>query len=127
MVCEVQYGGRITDDLDRELFITYGQLWLNDNIFTPQYPFNNAYTDFHYQIPDCAEHSKFIEYITTMPEKDSPLIFGLHPNADLTFRLKESVEMLNTLVDTQPKEASGSGGRSREDEVKEKLEKDLLP
>jgi len=29
MVCEVQYGGRITDDLDRELFITYGQLWLN--------------------------------------------------------------------------------------------------
>lgn len=33
MVTEVQYGGRITDDLDRELFITYGQLWLNDNIF----------------------------------------------------------------------------------------------
>jgi len=24
MVTEVQYGGRITDDLDRELFITYG-------------------------------------------------------------------------------------------------------
>lgn len=33
MVTEVQYGGRITDDLDRELFNTYGQLWLNDNIF----------------------------------------------------------------------------------------------
>ena len=62
-----------------------------------------------------------------MPEKDSPIIFGLHPNADLTFRLKESVEMINTLVDTQPKEASSSGGKSREDEVKEKIEKDLLP
>ncbi len=24
MVCEVQYGGRITDDLDRELFNAYG-------------------------------------------------------------------------------------------------------
>jgi dynein heavy chain, axonemal len=24
MVCEVQYGGRITDDLDTELFIDYG-------------------------------------------------------------------------------------------------------
>lgn len=24
MVCEVLYGGRITDDLDRELFSTYG-------------------------------------------------------------------------------------------------------
>ena len=62
-----------------------------------------------------------------MPSKDSPIIFGLHPNADLTFRLKESIEMINTLVDTQPKEASGSGGKSKEDEVKEKLEKDLLP
>ena len=62
-----------------------------------------------------------------MPEKDSPIIFGLHPNADLTFRLKESLEMINTLVDTQPKEASGSGGKSKEDEVKEKLEKELLP
>jgi dynein heavy chain len=63
MVTEVQYGGRITDDLDRELFINYGQLWLNDNIFQPNYPFNSAFTEFHYQIPDCSEHSKFIEYI----------------------------------------------------------------
>ena len=45
----------------------------------------------------------------------------------MTFRLKESVEMINTLLDIQPKEASGSGGKSREEEVKEKLEKDLLP
>ena len=25
MVCEVLYGGRITDDLDRELFATFGE------------------------------------------------------------------------------------------------------
>jgi len=62
-----------------------------------------------------------------MPSKDSPIIFGLHPNADLTFRLKESLEMINTLVDTQPKEASGGSGKSKEDEVKERLEKDLQP
>ena len=33
MVCEVQYGGRITDDLDRELFIDYGEKYLKDGIF----------------------------------------------------------------------------------------------
>ena len=127
MVCEVQYGGRITDDLDREMFNTYGQLWINENIFQPQYLFNSSYTEFLYQIPEVQEHQKFLDYITSMPEKDSPLIFGLHPNADLTFRLKESVEMVNTLIDTQPKEASGGSGKSKEDEIKEKLEKDLLP
>lgn len=62
-----------------------------------------------------------------MPRKDSPVIFGLHPNADLTFRMKESLEMINTLVDTQPKDSGSSGGKSKEEEVKEKLERDLLP
>ena len=28
MVCDVQYGGRITDDWDRRLFNTYGKAWL---------------------------------------------------------------------------------------------------
>lgn len=62
-----------------------------------------------------------------MPRKDSPVIFGLHPNADLTFRLKESIEMVNTLIDTQPKDTGGGSGKSREEEVKEKLEKELIP
>jgi dynein heavy chain len=35
--------------------------------------------------------------------------------------------MMNTLIDTQPKEASGSGGMSKEDQIKEKLQKDLIP
>jgi len=33
MVCNVQYGGRITDDLDRELFFVYGLEFLNEKIF----------------------------------------------------------------------------------------------
>jgi dynein heavy chain len=127
MVCDVQYGGRITDALDRELFNTYGLLWIQEQIFTPAYCFNNSVTEFSYCIPEATEHSKFLEEIDHLPPKDSPPIFGLHPNADLTFRLKQSNEMLTTLTDTQPKEASGGGGLSREDQVKENIEKNLLP
>jgi len=53
---------------------------------------------------------------------DGPTIFGLHPNADLTFRQKESQEMINVLLDTKPKESSESSGLSREDQVKDKIE-----
>ena len=100
MVCDVQYGGRITDDLDREMFNTYGNMWFHDQIFAPNYNVNPQFTEFKYEIQDHQEHPKYLEYISSMPAKDSPVIFGLHPNADLTFRMKESLEMINTLVDT---------------------------
>merc|ERR1712086_1135873 len=89
---------------------------------------NAQVTEFNYHIPDASEHQRFIEYIQKMPGNDTPAIFGLHPNADLTFRLKESSEMIDTLLDIQPKDSGGGGGgKSREEEVKDKLEKDLLP
>jgi len=37
MTCDVQYGGRITDDLDREMFIAYGQLWITEEVFREKY------------------------------------------------------------------------------------------
>ena len=126
VTCDIMYGGRITDGLDRELFNTYGDLWLNDQAMSPNYKFNTLITDFDYQIPDVAEHPQFMQYINTMPEKDHPLIFGLNGNADLTFRLKESVEMISVLIDTQPKSSGGGSGLSKEETVKKELEDRLI-
>jgi dynein heavy chain len=41
-------------------------------------------------------------------------------NADLTYRLKESLEMIDTLLETRPKDAGGGGGPTREELVIEK-------
>ena len=60
-------------------------------------------------------------------DRDNPLSFGLHPNADLNFRLKESLEMIKTLIDTQPKNAGSSSVKTPEAEVRDKLEKHTLP
>ena len=68
-----------------------------------------------------------MEYINEMPSADNPPIFGLHSNADLTCSLKDSISMINTMLDTQPKDGGGSGGKSKEEEVRDKIEKDLLP
>eukprot|EP00931_Biecheleriopsis_adriatica_P081368 TRINITY_DN5469_c0_g1_i1.p1 TRINITY_DN5469_c0_g1~~TRINITY_DN5469_c0_g1_i1.p1 ORF type:complete len:4656 (-),score=1282.68 TRINITY_DN5469_c0_g1_i1:88-14055(-) len=119
MVAEVQYGGRITDDLDREQFVTYAAKWLCDDIYKPSFTFNNYHWDFNYQIPDGLEMAVYREYIDEIPSFDSPLIFGLHPNADITYRLKEASEMLTTIIETQPKEGGAGDGKSVDEIVKE--------
>ena len=43
MVCEVQYGGKITDDWDRRLFNTYGQAWLVPAILDDAFEFAKGY------------------------------------------------------------------------------------
>lgn len=125
MVAEVQYGGRITDDLDRELFVTYAAKWLVDDIFKREFSFNNYQSDYSYTIPDGLEIAIYRNVIDTLPPVDSPNIFGLHTNADLTYRLKEAMEMLTTIIETQPKETGSGAGKSIDELVKEQAQ-DLL-
>merc|ERR1712054_166544 len=125
MVAEVQYGGRITDDLDRELFNSYAAKWLAEEIFKPAFAFNNFQSDFTYKVPDGLEIIQFKDFFDTIPPVDSPLIFGLHTNADLTYRNLESNSMLAVIQDTQPKDSGGGGGLTADEIVKEKCEDTL--
>jgi len=61
-----------------------------------------------------------------MPEQDNPLVFGLNPNADLTKSLNDSKFMILTLVDTQPADSGGAGGKSPEQTVKELIENEFI-
>lgn len=133
MVCEAQYGGKITDALDRRLFKTYTQVWLTQQTcrdsfsFNPERPILKIPNNFVYKVENYENINQYHQYIKSFPEIDSPEVFGLHPNADLTYRVKEVNALLNTLGETQPKGSSGGGadGQSAEDIVYEKA-KDFL-
>merc|ERR1719498_75290 len=125
MVAEVQYGGRITDDLDRELFVTYAAKWFCDEVFRLSFTFNNYNAEYNYKIPEGLDINTYRAAIETIPPVDSPNIFGLHTNADLTYRLKDASEMLTTIMETQPKDSGSSSGKSIDEIVKE-LALDLL-
>ena len=65
---------------------------------------------------------------------DTPEVFGLHPNADITYMTTMAKDVLGTIVDIQPKDSSASAGESREDAVArmcneflEKLPADFVP
>lgn len=125
MVSEAQYGGKITDDLDRRLFNLYAAAFITPEALKDGFTYNPADSinpipkDFKYIVPTLDDIGQYRGYCSSMPSIDSPEIFGLHPNADLTFRLKQVGELFNTLDATQPKDGGGGGGggSSREDEV----------
>merc|ERR1712072_890398 len=104
---------------------TYVAKWFTDDIFKQGFAFNNYQSDFNYTIPQGVELITYKEFIEQFPVVDSPLIFGLHTNADLTYRQIEAQQMLTVILETQPKDSGGGDGMSPDEIVKEKAEETL--
>jgi len=120
MFCEVHYGGRVTDDYDRRLLVTFGKTWFGDHMFADNFNFYKSYTIPHMKSID--EYRKFIDEIALV---DTPEVFGLHPNADISCQTKESNRMLEDILSIQPKDSGTGSGETREDTVK-RISNDLL-
>merc|ERR1712038_794468 len=61
MICEAQYGGRITDDFDRRLFNTYGNEWFGKICFNNDFSFCQlGKKGFNYTIPN--EQKQITQY-----------------------------------------------------------------
>jgi len=115
MISQVQYGGKITDDLDRVLMDTYCASYFQQPCMDPNYKFYEGYP-----IPNgpgSAEIDFWRAELKKLPEVDTPELFGMHVNADITCRNKQTNELIGTIIDTQPKSSGGGGGLSREDVV----------
>ena len=67
----------------------------------------------------------WVQAIEDMPQEESPEVFGLHANADLTFRTLQARDRLQIFRDTRPAESSRKAGASREDVV-DKMAEELL-
>jgi dynein heavy chain, axonemal len=63
-------------------------------------------------------------YLRSLPINDTPEIFGLHDNANITCAQNDTYRILADLLELQPKTLS-EGGMSRE-VVMEKTAKDIL-
>eukprot|EP00217_Crustomastix_stigmatica_P013603 CAMPEP_0183798542 /NCGR_PEP_ID=MMETSP0803_2-20130417/19119_1 /TAXON_ID=195967 /ORGANISM="Crustomastix stigmata, Strain CCMP3273" /LENGTH=4519 /DNA_ID=CAMNT_0026043227 /DNA_START=42 /DNA_END=13598 /DNA_ORIENTATION=- len=120
MVSSIQYGGRITDDFDQLLMDVYAELYFRREVMEKNFELFPGY-----KVPDSNEIGFFRAEIEKLPMGESPEIYGLHPNADLSFRKLQVNEAVATIMDTMPKAGGGGGGMSRE-EVVDKICEDLL-
>jgi len=69
---------------------------------------------YHQHDPATADHQTYMQYIRDLPINDTPEIFGLHDNANITFAQNETFSLLEGILLLQPK-SSSAGGSSREE------------
>ena len=68
---------------------TYGKVWFGDHMFLDTFNFYKGYN-----IPNLKTVEDYRASIETLPLSDTPDVFGLHPNADISTQTKQSQQML---------------------------------
>ena len=116
MVCDVQYGGRITDEKDFELMQAFGVEWIDDKILSSNFCFGG---ESEYKVIDSLDIQRYRDFINGLPSFEKPILFFLNPNADITFRRREGNDLLFTIQMTQPKDSDTGTGKSRDDIINE--------
>jgi len=64
-------------------------------------------------------HENYIKHIETELPPETPLAYGMHPNAEIDFRTKQCENLFEILVDLQPKGGGAAGGAVEDTKVKE--------
>lgn len=121
MLGEVQYGGRVTDDFDKRLLKCLTRTYFNRIMFQESFEFYRGYKIVVEKSPE-----DYIEYFDKMDETDSPNVYGLHTNADITFQTNKMKEILDIIVSVQPKESTGGVGETREATVTKRVQDMIL-
>ncbi|XP_072521546.1 dynein axonemal heavy chain 1 [Salminus brasiliensis] len=113
---EINYGGRVTDDWDRRCIMNVLEDFYCPAVLNPDhiYSLSGEYR----QISTDLDIKGYLSYIRSLPINDTPEIFGLHDNANISFAQNETFALLGAVVQLQPRAAS-SGGKAREEIVEE--------
>ncbi|CAE8721403.1 unnamed protein product, partial [Polarella glacialis] len=119
---ECNYGGRVTEKQDRKLLMNlllqyYCPAALQEGFaFCPEHP--------EFTIPKLGSHEEMLDAIKQLPLVVPPGIYGFHENANLTREQNETYTLMENLLLTVG-QASGGGGISMEDAIREVAE-DIL-
>ncbi|KAJ3039942.1 Dynein heavy chain 10, axonemal [Rhizophlyctis rosea] len=116
LIGETIYGGRVTDDYDRRVLMTYLDEYLGDFLFDSFQPFFFfANSQVQYKVPMHGTRDDYLTYIEGLPLTNAPDVFGLHPDAEIGYLTTAVKDMWNQLISLQPRTSEGAGGISREE------------
>jgi len=124
IIGEIMYGGHIVEDWDRRLAFAYLEGYLQNDLLEGMEFFPKFFNP-----PNTLTQVQALEFIDETFPSETPLAFGLHPNAEIGFRLREAENLCLQILQLQPRDASGEGGMSTEEKAKMTLDDivDKLP
>jgi dynein heavy chain len=107
LVGEIMYGGHIVNGFDLIICMAYLDGLLNDTILDEAELFPFAEGRVSFKCPVAASYEKYQEHIETELPPETPLAFGLHPNAEISFLTTQCNNLFGILVELQPKDGGG--------------------
>jgi dynein heavy chain len=78
----INYGGRVTDPQDTHALATILEKYCSQASLASDYKYSQS--GLYYAPPD-TDIEGYRGYIATLPLVDAPEVFGLHPNANITY------------------------------------------
>ncbi|KAA6399562.1 MAG: putative Dynein heavy chain, partial [Streblomastix strix] len=131
IVGEISYGGRVTDVWDMRSLEAIFKLFFCPEFLQPHF---NITSDGTYTVPRLGmiDYEEMELFVHSLPVADTPEVFGLHANADITYQQRESRFLLSTIVTLQPnisappikKNNNEAGEEEEEDDDEEEIEGD---
>jgi dynein heavy chain len=124
---DIMYGGHIVNDFDRLMSSEYLNFIMKDELLdeTEMYPFNEGEKE-SFKCPAPTTQDRYIVHINEHMGADTPIAFGLHPNAEIDFRTTASESMFRTILELQPRAASGGGETQSPQQIAEGVTADIL-
>ena len=115
---EIMYGGHITDPWDRRVTNTYLEVLLNPDLTDEKSRYMLAPG-----LPPMleGEFADYQNYVENGSPPESPILFGMHPNAEISLLISLCDNLFFTIMSVQGG-SGGGGGSGKEDKAKEVLE-----
>jgi len=111
---QCNYGGRVTDDQDRRCLSTILEDFYSEDMMIEGHTFDDP----QYVVPaGDMPHAGYLEHCKTLPIVQTPRVFGMDDNADITKDNKEVTELFDSILLTQAQEGGAGGGMTKEETI----------
>ena len=115
LVGSAMYGGRVSDDWDRRILVTYVNEYMGDFTFDTNLHFYFSKAGFNYDLPEDGPLENYLKKIEDQPLLCGPAVFGLHSNAEISYYTNAARSLWSNMLMMMPRTSGGDGGVSRED------------